>query len=1563
MPLLRWIHKSWNVFWISFGILGLTVFIIGLLGFGILQLKATKTYIATRIEQNFNSKYKGVLTIGKLSGIMPMSFDLEEVNLYPDSSSVKPVFHAENLSASLDLFALLRQEFIVTGLNLNTPTIIIDSENRTEFLAAITKKEQILIEEPDEIDAPFFEILAPSVTVRSGTVILRNVFDKPQAFTSSDSLTFKDINLAMFFEYKAVQRFLDIDNLTMSIPELDIDNAQMYGQVYNNDRFLEFNSFNFNTNDALLKLSGRADGVDLFKENISKQLKAATLSLDIEEAIVSPERVRQFYPELITLEKPILAALTIEGTLDLLYLDDLTFQYGNSGFRASGNFRDLLNSEKFSYKLALKETTLDRNDLEPLFENSSEAQLNTITSLVIDANISGTLKKIAGELNSFSDRGGISINGELGLKESNRLDINFKTDSLDIGGLFAGNVSTSSITSTGSIKLNDYNHLDTVEEMNIIVRKSSLNESKIDIFNLNASSKNDVLYPIFTLIANGSSINGNGSIDLRDDIKRFKISGSGSNVDLKQLTQMDQLAAAFADIEYEADISASTLDDAFGKISVEFPRTVIEGDTLAPHLFYADLSNKPNGGKIFRFTSTALDVTLDGDYYTSQLGEITQYWREFFANRLSTEITFEAPFATLDKAATFVNQEFDLTAQIKNYDIVKSYLPELPSIVSTARITSSISANKDRLLFNLDWYDNHVVFEDNEADTVRAQITGSFRHNERIKDFSVFELKANAKRLETKHLNAEGFELIASLNRDSIHVTQKIDRIGTDVTYNMEGNIHLEDKAITMRIDEFKLGSDIYNWVNRRVPTVIYTNAKQWIVEDLTFESEQQFVSVDGVYSENLTDSMNYRIRGVDLGKISDLIKGDIPFSGNLNGTFITRTLSSIPSFEGVIDLKDFAISNNIVGNLQVASNFNQPLNRFDTNISIQTDPKIFPDYYVNNDRKGQDIEIDGYILAPEEGGFSAEDTLFNFDVGMHSLDLWFIPYLTPSVFHAMEGKAKGTGKLWGNLETYDFFLNFGIGLDDAVYIKPNFLETYYYAQGPVTFSRKKGLVFDDIFLIDPSGGTAVLDGYYNFNDFSGVDSMDIRLNTKDFQLLNSTFDSESPFYGKAYGTGLIRMFGTSINPTIETSTPVVLSSFSDIGLPLLEETEFDTDNKFIRFVDSFDSPTTDSTSSRTNSVFSNNKVVDASTLTFVERFTLDLQFIANDPMTVRLIFDPVTGDIIKSDGTGRLRIRLQDQDLSIFGRFDITGGSYQFVSGDIFTRRFSLESGGSIVWEGDPANARINLNAVFSARPDIQTLTTTRADRDPNTAQRVPVDLVLNINGNFSSIQNDFYFRLPNTFESLQSTTLATQINALNQNEEEKLLQATSFLLLENFIPSKASLGGAGTLTDNLSTNAGAAVLNPLISSQVISPLLSNQINSLLRSDLSTLDVDFSLNTYNQIDLGVALRLYNDKIILRRDGQITGAQSNIGDLGATYRINRVFSVSAFHRQDPTFSGIEQGQQTQQAQDINGLGIEAVYGFDSWNDFFRKLAIPFKRIFGIRDDVETNTDQTEEPVS
>ena len=1560
MPLLRWLHKSWNAFWVSFGIIGLTLIFIGAIGFGILQLKVTKTYIATRIEKNFSEKYEGVLTIGQLRGIVPMNFELKEVNLYPDSSSTEAVFHADSLSANLDVFALLRQEFIVTGLSVDAPTLIIDGTNKDAFLAAIKKKPEIAITDKEEAEKPFFEILAPNVIVRSGTVIIRKLFETPKSFTTSDSLSFRDINLSMFFEYKSTQRFLDINNLTMRIPEFDIPKAQVYGQIYNNNRFLEFNSFNLNTSDTYLRFSGKANDVDLFKDELIAQLKAANLDVDLDELIVAPQRVEQFLPNAPKLDKAIFATMNIDGSLDSLFVNHATLQYGNSGFKATGRLTNLLHIKNLGYNLSLRETIFDKVDAESLIKQISESQLNALTNLIITADLEGNLHKLNGIIDGVSDRGRVQLNGSIGLQEDRELDLKFKTDSLDLGGGIIGKIASSKLTSQGSLKVKDYRDFNTIEELRANFQEGQFNGILFDLLDINAPRKDGIITPIFTLITNNATLSGNGVLDLRNDVKTLKLEGSGTNVDLKNLTQLESMANAIIDVEYEVDLAGSSIDDAVGKVSVDISDAIIAKDTLSPHLIYADLSNNPNGTKLLRLTTSALDLTLEGNYYPSQLPELAKYWGTFFKKRFSDEVLFDEEKNSFVKPVIFKNHDVKLVAQVKNLDYIKTYFPDTPDFYSSARITSNISVNDSRLLFNVDVYDKLFRYEDKRADSLRAQLTGSFRYDERIRDFSGFELRTDIEHLTSDLIEAEGFELMASLNRDSITVSQSIKRIGNDVAFSMEGSAVIQDTSVTMNIHQFKLGSDFYNWTNRGTPSVTFTNKKEWIVEKFIFESEQQYLDVEGIFSDNVSDSVNYLIRGVDLGKISDIIRGKIRFSGNLNGTFTTRSLTTIPSIEGIIDLQRFAMSDNVVGDLKISSVFNHPLNRFDTSIKIKTDSTRYPEYFVRNDREGQNIEINGYVLAPKNGKFPEVDSLFNFDINLNSVDLWVIPYLAPKVFTDMAGIAEGDGKIWGNLDDYDFYLDFGIGMNDAVYMKPKFLDTYYYGQGPVRFSRHEGLVFTDIFLIDPSGGMAILDGYYNFNDFSGVHSMDINIQADEFQFLNSEFDADLPFYGKAYGSGLIRMYGSNLKPVIETTTPFVLSDFSEIGLPLLEETEFDEDSKFIRFVESFDILDNDTTTSGNNSVFNNSKEIDPSTLTFAQRFTLDLQFVANNPMTVKLVFDPVTGDVITSDGTGRLRIRLQDQDLSIFGKFDITGGTYQFVSGDIFTRKFTLESGGSIVWEGEPANARINLNAVFSARPDIQTLTSTRTERDPSNVQRVPIDLVLNIGGSLSSIQNNFYFRLPNNFESRQNSTLLSQINALNQNEEEKLLQATSFLLLEDFIPSNSSVGGASSLTDNLSSNAGAAVLNPLLSSQVISPLLSNQINSLLRSDLSTLDVDFSLNTYNQIDLGVALRLYNDKIILRRDGQITGAQSNIGDLGATYRINRTLSVSAFHRQDPTFSGNEGGQQTQQTQDINGVGIETTYGFNSWNEFFKKLAIPFRKIFGIRENKEVAAIKEEE---
>lgn len=1555
MPVVRWLHKFWNAFWAIVTVLLVTVTLGGGIMFGLIQLEPAKSYIATRIEKNFSEKYNGVFTIGELNGLIPFRIELRNVNLYPDSSSIESVFYSDSISANLNVPALLQQRFVVTGLNIVSPKITIDPESNNSLLYALKKKNLVL--KADSVDAktPFFEILAPNVTISDGHILVRNAYE-PNKFTSNtDSLVIKDINLSMFFEYQEKERFLDIETLSFVADEIGLGRTQIYGQIYSDSQFLEFNSFNFINQDSYLNFTGRIDGIDIYGTDFLEQLRNANYNLDIEQLLVSEKRINELLPDFGVFKNPVLVIADFTGGINEIDVNSTKIEYGKSSIEGAGKLFNVSDKNRFNYDLSFSEVVIDTANVQDFYDKANIYQLEAISNAVLTADLKGNLKATEGTIVSESKRGRIKLEGKVGLAEQKNVDLQFETDSLNIGNLFGEAINSTNISSKGVFKTSNYRDFSSFDLASISAQNFEINDTTFSSIEIKATGSNNVISPNFFIEANNGRLEGEGEIDLSGDRFSVKLVGKGNNLSLRYLTQINTIADVVMDIEYGAAFEGTSLNDATGVLNIDIPFSEVDGETLIPQLLYADVTNISSSNRSIRLTTTAADVSIEGDFTVTDLIPLANYWLAFSKERIEKEF-FKKSFSKEQTISGkgLKNQDFAITAQLKNMGLVKKYYPDFPELISSTRFSSNITVDTTRLLFNADFFDPKFQYKDFQADSIRMQVTGSFRHNQSLKEFSNFLVSTNIEKFKTPYFDTKGFDLDFALDKDSISISNNIAVIGEEAMLALKSSGLITDTSIVANIDNFRLGSKIYSWENKGIPSLIYSNNEQLIFDSFTFQNRDELFSIDGAFSDDIKDSVNYLFRGVKLDRISDLVNGKVDFGGNLNGTFTTRTLTQIPTVEGLINLNAFSLNDQVVGDFEVSSIFNQDLNRFDTKVTVSTDSAIYPTYFERNDREGQNLVFSGYVLAPVDGEFPQVDSLYHFDLDFNTIDLWIVPFLIPKVFTEMAGVATGSGEVWGNLETYDFKVDYNIGAEDAVYMKPRFLDTYYYGQGPITFTRSEGLVFEDIFLIDPSGGIAILDGWYNFNDFEPVHSMNIKIETDEFQFLNNDFDPTAPFFGKAYGTGVVRISGTNLSPILTTEEPMLISDFSQIELPLLDETDFNEDNKFIRFVDSFEELDSDSSTDRNGNTFSINDQIDLSELTFVERFTLDLQFIANNPMTVRLIFDQVTGDVITAEGTGRLRIRLEDEELSIFGRFDISGGNYQLVSGDIFTRRFNLEPGGSIVWEGDPNNARLNINAVYSGRPNIRTLTTARSDldlTDPSNIQRTPVDLVLNISGSLSSIENNFYFRLPNTFEARQNSTLSTQIASLNRSEDEKLLQATSFLLMGDFIPA-SSVNGTSSLTENFS--GSGAVLNPLISNQVISPLLSNQINSLLSSDISSFDVDFNLNTYNQVDLGLALRLYNDRIIIRRDGQITGAQSNIGDLGATYKINKTFSVTAFHRQDPTFSNLSNGQETQQGQDINGVGVEAATSFNTWQDFFRRLGSPFRKLFGKKEQKEEN---------
>lgn len=1555
---ILWLHRVWSVFWNIFGITISILLVVGLVSFGVLQLPASKSYIVKKVEQRFNTQHVGVLSLGKLEGTLPFNFKTTNIHLYPDSSSITPLFSADSISASLDFLALFSNRFIITGLDVVSPKVVLDINSQYSVANTIKRKETTKIDSIISESPSFVEILAPSVNVYNGEIVLKNLSENS---LNLDSLSFEDISLNMFLDYNRTGRFVDIDELAMAIPGLDIENLNLFGQIFNNEQFLEFNAFNIELGGSRVSFTGEANGVDLLKQDIASQLQNAELKFAVSEFLAEKSVLKKFIHNYPDYNQSLYFTLESEGNLDSLWVDDFQIIFGESAVDGYGIIKNPFNLSNLEYEVSLSNIVIDSSEVFLLKDDFSTLQLETLVGSSYEIDVSGDKNELIGKIEVVSSKGFVEATGKVGLNSDIPSEILVTLDSLDVGGLFFPQLASSNLTGQIDFKSNSLKDLSNAEgKGEVRLTNGELNGINYTSLSVIGDFKKGIITPVFELESPLTNLSGMGTISLQDSVPQVEFSGKGRNLDLKALTQLEQMSSSLIDVEYELFLEGNSFDNVFGQVTLDIPLAIVSGDTLTNHQFYADFNEPLSDNRTLRVTSTAFDFSMDGVFNPSDIFHLSPYWSTYLGDRVNEEILFKEKKIREVERPEVIDQNFSVDLTIKNLALLQAYFPNIPKINSTAHIQSNINVNTERLLFNGSVTDNLVEYKAYKADSINSQITGSFRYGESLKTFSGLKIVTDLAGLDTDYISGDGVLFSFEMNEDSVQFSQTINKIAQDTKFNLDGNVQLTDSLLTMRISDFGLGSDIYKWENSGVPTLSFAPKGRLIFKGFTFTNLDEFINLEGAFSNNPLDSVNYLVRSVNLERISNLINGKIDFFGELDGRFTTRSLTRLPTIQGELNIFAFGIDDNVVGDININSTFNQPLNRFDTNVSINTDSVKYPQYYIRNTRLGQDIELNGYVLAPENGQFPKADSLFKFDLDFENIDLWIIPFIIPKVFSEMSGVATGKGYVWGNLDTYDFNVDYEVGMNDAVYMKPKFLDTYYYGQGMVSFTREKGLDFKDMFVIDPSGGTAIVSGTYNLNDFNKIHSIDLQLDMDEFQFLNSSFDPNIAFFGKAYGSSIIRMTGTNLNPVLETVNPVYISDFSNIGIPLLEETEFDEDNKFIRFVDDFSfNKKGDLKGSENTQLSTQQSEENPFDRTFVERFTMDLQFIATNPMTVQLIFDPITGDIITADGTGRLQIRLQDEELSMFGRFDITGGNYQFVSGDIFTRRFELERGGYMTWEGAPTDATLNLSATYQARPDINTLTRARSDISQETAQRVPVQLVLNIGGSLSAIENDFFFRLPNTFESGLNTTLSTQINTLNRNEDEKLIQATSFLLMGDFIPStSATTDGTNSLTDNFS--GSSAVLNPLLSSQVISPLLSNQINSLLRSDVGSLDIDFNLNTYNNVDLAVALRLYNDRIILSREGQITGSQSNIGDLGATYRINQTLSVTAFHRQDPTFSNFGTAEESQQAQDINGVGLEAEVSFNSWREFLNRIGRPFRKFFGIKKKEEDNSqNQTE----
>ena len=128
---------------------------------------------------------------------------------------------------------------------------------------------------------------------------------------------------------------------------------------------------------------------------------------------------------------------------------------------------------------------------------------------------------------------------------------------------------------------------------------------------------------------------------------------------------------------------------------------------------------------------------------------------------------------------------------------------------------------------------------------------------------------------------------------------------------------------------------------------------------------------------------------------------------------------------------------------------------------------------------------------------------------------------------------------------------------------------------------------------------------------------------------------------------------------------------------------------------------------------------------------------------TLRLLLDPSTTDSLVVKGEAALSFTIDKSGkMSLTGAYNLNEGSYLVSLESVIKRKFDIKSGSTIIWNGDPMDAEVSIDAVYSVRASPIDLVAGQMsalnETDRNTyKQRYPFLVLLKLRGAILHLQN----------------------------------------------------------------------------------------------------------------------------------------------------------------------------------------------------------------------------------
>jgi len=1443
------------------------------LSFILIQIPAVQSNLANRITSKF-SKVSGFDI--SYTDIYLVWYDRFEMKgLIIKDPEQNKMIEVGNLQVNFSLSTLLLDQ----NINIDAITLENGSVNLVKILAGDSTRDlniNLFIAEINKQSASGSQTQA-SPKLNIGEIGIYNTafkLDDPEKDSLKNAFDYNHINLQIN-EANATNFNLIGDTIQFKLNTLIAEEKNCNLPIHNLSTFFRIsqNSMEFLGLNASIGQSKIADTLILKYKSLTDLNdfnNKVSIKGTLKNTLLYPEDLVLFTPGAKPLPQPLSLSGNITGKISQFVFQDMEVALGETKIAGRLQLDGLPAINETFINLDVKEGAVNIQNLAFLFPQNIFDKLTPLGKFKL-------VGKFTGYIDDFVANG--DFRGQFGQIKS---DINLKIDQASINeSTYSGNLNLNDIDL--GILLQDTSTFQKVTMIGRIKGKGLTKETadftlvgKINSIGIRKYNYSNITTDarFATQLFNGSiniddpnlKLNATGSINIRKGQELVSIRARLDTLiaDQLQLSRVPLSVSSYVDI----DTKGLELDSLFGDVIlrdtfINYKEKSLQIDSITIKSLLEDNKRK------LQLRSSFADVDLKGDFfYSSLFQDLNRLATEFKLNIRNDPDELKSYYSNKTKGG----QDYSVYFQINLHDIdpVLALAKLDLSLSGKTFIQGSFSNGYTSRLQAFAQLDtaiyNGKTFMDTEIEFSGSKVRDS---TSVLAMLSINSAKQELSPvLKTKNLFSE-----AIWNQSHIDITLDIDQEGTTNIARIHSEIDFLTDSTRIKILPTRFQLLEKTWQISQENYILLKN-KEWSIKNLKLYNNNESLLVDGFVSQNPEQTLTLTIANLNLDIINSI--STTPLSGIINGNIEVKDFYNALFLQNNITVKDLIVDKFLVGDVTGTNVWNRDEKRFDINFFIDREEK-------------RTLALKGYYDQNKEKPLYINATL-------EETNIKIIEPFLKGIFSQMNGSLSGAYEITG---TFAEPLIEGEGNIKDGQIMIDYLKTLYSFSGKLGITPNK-IIFENFDLMDGLKNKGYLDGYLTHRNFSKF-RINLDANFTNFQILNTTSKDNSLFYGQAYSTGKLNMFGPLSNMKI--SATARTSKNTRIYIPIsgsgsVEKSEFIT---FVHFSDSLQNVTDTKKKVTTRS--------DEPT-----GIVLDLNLDITPEAYTEIIFDIKAGDIIRGYGNGDISLQIDTKgEFNMFGLYEFEQGFYNFTLYDLLNKEFSITKGSRISWSGDPYAGVLNLTAIYKQNASFAPILPNQSEdiiSSPQARRKYPVEVLLKLNGAMLSPQIAFDIDAKNlpdnvTTENGQTIQPYFAFNAfkakLDQQELER--QVFSLIILRRFSPPDA-FSTSGSLSNS------------------VSELLSNQLSYWLTQVDQNLEIDIDLGSldqeaFNTFQLRLSYSFLNGRLRVTRDGSFNNQYSSeaanlIGDWTIDYILTAdgKFKIKMFSRSNYNQLNSSVGSQT-----------------------------------------------------